>query len=145
MKKVAFILASFCMILSLNLSAQQQRGGQRMDPEARMKQTLETLKKELTLNDDQTKKIETILKDTQKKREGMFQNNQGGDREKMRADMQKMQNDEDAAIKKELTEEQSKKYVAWQEKRQKEMQERMQQMQGGRQGQGQGQGQGRQR
>ena len=117
-----------------------------MDPEARMKQTLETLKKELTLNDDQTKKIETILKDTQKKREGMMQNGQGrGDWEKMRADMQKMQNDEDAAIKKELTEEQSKKYAAWQEKRQKEMQERMQQMQGGRQGQGQGQGQGRQR
>lgn len=139
MKKITFILVAFCLSLSVNLFA-QQRGGGRFDPEQRMKQEIENLTKELKLNENQVKEVTAILKEAQKKQQEQFQSGRNGDREAMMANMRKMRDEQSAAIKKLLTEEQAKTYTALLKKQEEERQQRMQQR-----GQGQGQGQGGQR
>jgi hypothetical protein len=132
------MLSTLFVAFSLGVTA-QQRGGQRMSPEEMVKQRVEAVKKEVKLNEKQEKEVTTLFTDTQKKRTEMFQNRQGStDRNANREQFQKLQDEENAAMKKILTEEQYKTYTAFLEKQRKEMEERMRSR-----GQGQGQGQGR--
>jgi hypothetical protein len=132
------MLSTLFVAFSLGATAQQRGGGQRMSPEEQVKQRVETVKKEVKLTEKQEKEVTTLFTDTQKKRAEMFQNRQGGggNWEANREKFQKLQDEENAAMKKILTEEQNKTYTAFLEKQRKEMEERMR-------SRGQGQGQGR--
>lgn len=123
MKKLTLILASFCMLFSLNMMA-QQRGGGNFNFEERMKQQIESLKKELALNDKQVQEVTDLLKESGKKTQEVMKNSQGN-REQMREKMTKMREEENASMKKILTEEQFKKYTDYQKKQQEEREKRM--------------------
>ncbi|MDR1415020.1 MAG: hypothetical protein LBI96_04330 [Odoribacteraceae bacterium] len=136
MKTTTFILAIALATCTLGVTAQQRGGGQRTSPEEMLKQRVEAVKKEVKLTADQEKQVTTLFTETQKKRAEMFQNTQGGGRgnwEANREKLQKLQDEENEAMKKILTEEQNKTYVAYLEKQRKEMEERMRSR-----GQGQG-------
>lgn len=135
MKKTMLFITALCVLFTANINAQQRQGGQRMSPEERVKQHVESLKKELKLDEKQEKEVLTLLTDSSKKRGEMFQKNrEGGDREAMRKEMTKMQEEENAAMKKILTEEQYKSYTALLEKQRKEMEQRRNERGGGQRG-----------
>jgi Spy/CpxP family protein refolding chaperone len=85
--------------------AQAQR--MRMSPEEQAK----ALKDSLSLTDDQTTKITTILKDAREETTALMSQNKD-DRDAMRSSMQATQKKTDTKIKAVLTEEQVKKYDA---------------------------------
>jgi len=104
-----------------------REGGRRgpMSPDDRLKQ----LTKNFDLTADQQTKIKPILVDQQKKMDDL-RNNSDGDRQSMRAQMMKIQQDSNDQIRAQLTDTQKDKF----DQMEKERQERMQNRRGGRGG-----------
>jgi hypothetical protein len=120
----------FAMAIMLGLGsafAQQQRGN--FDPAKMLQRQVDELKQALNLTPDQVSKITPILKSAQEKQRAQMQKmrDSGGkfDREKMRADRQKMMAETDAKIKPILKGDQVKKLETFRKEQQKRMQERM--------------------
>lgn len=91
-----------------------QRGGQRMEPEAMAKQRADLWQEKFGLSDEQHKKTYEVALTSQKEmREKMTSLMGSGDREGMRAAMQKSQEDLDKKLKEIFTAEQWTKYEAW--------------------------------
>jgi Skp family chaperone for outer membrane proteins len=127
-------LLVFVLMLGLSLSAavaqqQQRRGGfGGGDPAQMLQRQVDDLKQALNLTPDQVNKITPILKDAQSKQIAQMQKmRESGnfDREKMRADRQKMQAETDAKIKPILKGDQVKKLETYRKEQQQRMQERM--------------------
>ena len=115
-------MTALCVLFTANLAAQQRGGGQRMNSEERVKQQVESLKKELKLNAQQEKEVQTLLTESNKKRSEMFQKNrESDDRDARKAEMDKITADENAGMKKILTEDQYKSYTVWQENQRQKM------------------------
>jgi biopolymer transport protein ExbB/TolQ len=112
MKKI--LVFALMVMLGLGSAFAQQRGG---DPAQRLQRSVDRLKEALSLTDDQVTKITPILKDAQEKQTAAFQKmrDSGGnfDREKMRADMKKANDEVDAKIKPILTADQVKKLAEY--------------------------------
>lgn len=126
------LMLSAMLAFSFGATAQQGGGRQRVSPEEMLKQRLETVKKEVKLTAEQEKQVSALFTETQKKQQEMFQasrtRNEGGGNQgwqEVREKMQKLQDEETAAIKKILNEEQFKAYSAMLEKQRKEQEERM--------------------
>jgi Spy/CpxP family protein refolding chaperone len=133
MKKITLILA--VLMVSVFGYAQPPGGGRgQMNSEEAIKQQTEQMVKDLSLNADQTKKVEAINKKYGEKNAQAFQN-AGEDRTQMRETMQKLRTEKTEELKKVLTAEQFKKHEELEEQR---MQQRRQGMggQGGPGGQG---------
>jgi periplasmic protein CpxP/Spy len=96
-------------------AAQAQR--MRMSPEEQAK----ALKDSLSLTDDQTAKVTTILKDSREEMTALMSQN-SGDRDTLRSSMQEIQKKTDTKIKSVLTDEQAKKYEALMKVRRSRMQ-----------------------
>ena len=112
MKKLVLFL-TIALFATSGVFAQQ---GQRSTPEERAKRQTETLVKELSLTEDQQKKVYEInLKFAQP----LADDSKETDREKLRAQFQKNLEERTAAIKAVLTEDQQKKF----DEHQKKMQE----------------------
>lgn len=133
MKRVSLIL----MVLLATTLVSAQRGGsnsrgerpggeQRMSPEERQAQELDTLTKVLSLSEEQRTKIEELQENQRKafeeNREAMSENT---DREAMREKMMAMREKYEEDMKSILTPEQVEKYDAYQKKREEEMKEMM--------------------
>ena len=101
----------------------QPRGG-----EDRSEAQLKELKEKVSLTDDQTVKVRTIMKKAQEDRRAIWENSDG-DREAMRGEMMKLMEKTDAEIAKVLTPKQMPKYEEYKKERQKRMQERMRERQ----------------
>lgn len=82
-----------------------------------------TLKKQLTLTDEQTTKVTAILKESEKKREVAFDKS-GDDREARRAQMTALLEETDTKIGALLTKEQKKKYEELKKERRQRMEGR---------------------
>ncbi len=126
MKRI--IVFALMVVLGLGSAFAQQRGN--FDPAQMLQRQVDEMKKALDLTPDQVSKITPILKDAQEKQRAQMQKmrDSGGnpDREKMRADRQKMQAETDAKIKPILKGDQVKKLETFRQEQQKRMQERMQ-------------------
>lgn len=117
MKKLVLFL-TIALFATSGLFAQQR---QRATPEERAKRQTETLVKELGLTEDQQKKVYEInLKFAQPQGDQSKET----DREKLRAQFQKNQEERTAAIKAVLTEDQQKKFDEHQKKMQEERKRR---------------------
>ncbi|MDR1714812.1 MAG: DUF4890 domain-containing protein [Dysgonomonas sp.] len=113
MKKLVLFL-TIVLFATSGVFAQQR---QRATPEERAKRQTETLVKELSLTEDQQKKVYEInLKFAQP----LADQGKETDREKLRAQFQKNQEERTAAIKAVLTEDQQKKFDEHQKKMQDE-------------------------
>lgn len=126
MKKI-FVFALMVMLGLSSAFAQQQRGN--FDPAQMLQRQVDEMKQALNLTPDQVAKVTPILKDAQEKQRAQMQKMReaGGsfDREKMRADRQKMQAETDAKIKPILKGDQVKKLEDYRKDQQKKMEERM--------------------
>ncbi|MDR1881355.1 MAG: DUF4890 domain-containing protein [Prevotella sp.] len=110
--KKAVLFFAIVLFATSGLFAQQR---QRATPEERAKRQTETLVKELGLTDDQKTKVHEInLKFVQP---NAVQSKET-DREKLRAEFRKIQEERIAAIKAVLTEDQQKKFDEYQKKAQ---------------------------
>ena len=107
MKKI--FVVSFMLMFAFIVSA-QQRGGMNMD------ETYAELKKELSLTDQELEKVKTVYTESMTKMRSQMEQ-VGDDREKRRELMTKVNAERSESLKKVLTEEQFKKYQAWEEKR----------------------------
>ena len=109
MKKI--FVASFLLMFAFMVSAQQGGGGQRgqMTPE-QMAQRYEQMKKDLKLTDKQLDDIKKIEADYRTKMTAAREK-AGGDRDKMREEMTKLRNEQNAKVKPLLKEDQYTKYV----------------------------------
>lgn len=117
MKKLGFLLLATIFFASV---AMAQPGGQRnFDPKEMAKRQTEELTKELGLNKDQAKKVlELNTKSMEKMSEMRGQmRDGGGDREAMLEKMQKSRDEQNAEMKKILTDDQYKKYEKYLEER----------------------------
>jgi len=123
MKKLLFTF--FLLAGMVTFGFAQQGNGQQMSPEDRAKRQTEQLTTRLKLNDEQQAKVLAIQLDRVKKSMELRQNS-SGDREAMRAEMQKLTQDSDAKMNALLTDEQKKAY----EEFKAEQRERMQNRQG---------------
>jgi hypothetical protein len=119
MKKIELLV--LMMVLGITMSVAQNRGGQRMDPEERAKQTTKELKEALDLNADQEKKVYELNLKAGKEMADAWQE-ANGDREAMREKMGKSRENTNKELKKILTAEQYKKYEAYQEERRNQRQ-----------------------
>ena len=108
MKRI--FVVSFLLMFAFMVSA-QQGGGQRgqMTPE-RLAQRYEQLKKDLNLTDKQLDDIKKIEADYRTKMTAAREK-AGDDREKMREEMTKLRNEQNAKVKPLLKEDQYAKYV----------------------------------
>ena len=116
MKKFGFLMLAAMFFATV---AMAQPGGQRnFDPKEMAKRQTEELTKELGLNKDQAKKVlELNTKSMEKMSEMRGQMRDGGNREAMREKMQKQREEQNAEMKKILTEDQYKKYEKYLEER----------------------------
>lgn len=125
MKRI--LLFALMVMLGLGSAIAQQRGN--FDPEKMLQRQVDEMKQALNLTPDQVAKITPILKSAQEKQRAQMQKmREGGgnfDREKMRADRQKMMAETDAKIKPILKGDQVKKLETFRQDQQKRMQERM--------------------
>ena len=112
MKKLVLFL-TIALFATSGVFAQQR---QRSTPEERAKRQTETLVKELSLTEDQQKKVYEI---NMKFAQPLADDSKETDREKLRAQFQKNLEERTAAIKAVLTEDQQKKF----DEHQKKMQE----------------------
>jgi len=103
--------------------AQPPGGGGQFDPEEMVKRQTERMVEDLGLNADQTKKVEDLNRKYGAKMGELFQSAQG-DREGMRAKMDKLREEKDAELKLILTEEQFVKYLEIEKKRREEFRQR---------------------
>lgn len=125
MKRI--LLFALMVMLGLGSAIAQQRGN--FDPAKMLQRQVDEMTKALNLTPDQVTKITPILKNAQEKQRAQMQKmREGGgnfDREKMRAERQKMMAETDAKIKPILKGDQVKKLEAFRQDQQKRMQERM--------------------
>jgi Cu/Ag efflux protein CusF len=125
MKRI--LLFALMVMLGLGSAIAQQRGN--FDPAKMLLRQVDEMTKALNLTPDQVTKITPILKNAQEKQRAQMQKmREGGgnfDREKMRAERQKMMAETDAKIKPILKGDQVKKLEAFRQDQQKRMQERM--------------------
>ena len=125
MKRI--LLFALMVMLGLGSAIAQQRGN--FDPEKMLQRQVDEMKQTLNLTPDQVAKITPILKSAQEKQRAQMQKMRDGggnfDREKMRADRQKMMAETDAKIKPILKADQVKKLETFRQDQQKKMQERM--------------------
>jgi Spy/CpxP family protein refolding chaperone len=109
MKKI--FVVSFMLMFTLMISAQNRGfGGANMDEMYAQMKTL------LSLNDQQMEKVKTIYSESMTKMREQSEQI-GDDREKRRELMTKVNAERAESLKKVLTEEQFKKYQAWEEER----------------------------
>lgn len=117
--KVIFAIA-LMLVLSLAANSFAQMGGG-MNPQERMKRTLEELKTRLTLTDAQFAKADTILQ-AQTAEMTKIRESSGGDREAMRSAIMDLRAKTDKQIEAILTDEQKVEYKKLQEERAQRMQ-----------------------
>lgn len=117
--KVIFAIA-LMLVLSLAANSFAQMGGG-MNPQERMKRTLEELKTRLTLTDAQFAKVDTILQ-AQTAEMTNIRESSGGDREAMRSAIMDLRSKTDKQIEAILTDEQKVEYKKLQEERAQRMQ-----------------------
>jgi len=117
MKKLGLLLLSVFVFATVTMA--QNQGPRNFDPKEMAKRQTEELTKTLDLNKDQAKKVLELNTKMGEKRSTMFQEmrNGGGDREAMREKMTKIQEEQNAEMKKILTEDQYKKYEKYLEER----------------------------
>ncbi|MDP4291923.1 MAG: hypothetical protein Q8908_12640, partial [Bacteroidota bacterium] len=108
MKKLFVSMIALLLLIGSTVSAQNQQ--QRRTPEERAKMQAEAVKTALSLNDDQTAKVVTILIATSKKVDSLRTANQGGDRQAMMTAMKPINDARDAQIKAILTPDQATKF-----------------------------------
>ena len=111
MKKLGLLLMVVLLTSTISFA---QRGGQRMSPEERAKQTTERLTKALDLKKDQEKKVYDLNLKAGKEMSAIFQD-AGGDREYMREKMGKVREKTNKEMKKILSDSQWKKYEKYME------------------------------
>ncbi|MDP3580382.1 MAG: hypothetical protein Q8S39_00515 [Ignavibacteria bacterium] len=120
MKVKAIFAIAVMLVLSLAANSFAQMGGG-MNPQERMKRTLEELKTRLTLTDAQFAKVDTILQ-AQTAEMTKIRENSGGDREAMRSAIMDLRAKTDKQIEAILTDEQKVEYKKLQEERAQRMQ-----------------------
>ena len=98
MKKTAVLFCSLVLLSAGLVQSGLAQGRMRMSAEERAKM----LKERLSLNDEQTKQVQTIYEESQKEMQEVFQNNMG-DRGAMRKAMQDLNDKNDKKIEKLLT------------------------------------------
>lgn len=116
MKKLSVVMIALGCMLMFCTVAQAQR--MRISPEEQAK----ALKDSLSLTDDQTAKVTTILNDAREEVTTMMSQS-SGDREAMRDSLQAIQRKSDTQIKALLTNEQAKKYDVLMKARRARMQQ----------------------
>lgn len=131
MKKLMMI----CMLVFATAAfAQAQQGGGRMGgtPEERAKRNVDQLNEKVKLTDDQKTKVTALYLEQGTKMAKVFESMQdGGDREKMRAEMTKANEETNTKISALLNDEQKKAFTAWQTERAEAMKKRMAERQNG--------------
>lgn len=120
MKVKAIFVIAVMIVLSLAANSYAQMGGG-MNPQERMKRTLEELKTRLTLTDAQFAKADTILQ-VQTAEMMKIRESSGGDREAMRSAIMDLRAKTDKQIEAILTDEQKVEYKKLQEERAQRMQ-----------------------
>ncbi|KAF0141942.1 MAG: hypothetical protein FD122_1029 [Stygiobacter sp.] len=120
MKVKAIFVIAVMFVLSLAANSYAQMGGG-MNPQERMKRTLEELKTRLTLTDAQFAKADTILQ-AQTAEMMKIRESSGGDREAMRSAIMDLRAKTDKQIEAILTDEQKVEYKKLQEERAQRMQ-----------------------
>jgi len=99
------------LILNINLMAQGPGGGQMPSVEDMVKRTMDGIKKNLTLNDDETASIETIFTDFFTEMDAMHQGGERPDRSKM----EKLEASRDKKVKEVLSKENYQAYSKFME------------------------------
>ena len=137
MKTVTFVISALLMFFSFSIEAQNhheehhgqhQRGPrERMNPEQMIQRMVAQLKSELKLDEKQEKQVSELLTANFKKRGEIFQkyrNNQ----DSLMFYHQTVEKEQNASLKKILTEEQYKTYITNLEKKKQEMEKRRKEM-----------------
>ncbi|MDR1415021.1 MAG: hypothetical protein LBI96_04335 [Odoribacteraceae bacterium] len=119
MKTTIFILATLLAVAAADATA-QTRG----TPAEMIQKRVDNIRKEVTITDDQAKKLSAIFLETMNKRDELFASRGTDGREAAREKLAKVKEDEEAKIKKLLTADQFKAYTAYLEKQRKEAEER---------------------
>lgn len=128
MKKLLIVCG---LLFSVITFAKAQDGGRQMpSPEERAKRSVDRLTEKLGLTDDQKSKITAIFLDqaaaiTKARQESK------GDRDAMRAQVQKINDESDAKITALLNDDQKKKFEAWKAERKERMKNRGDNQSGG--------------
>ncbi len=117
-KAIFAIAVMFVLSLAVNSYAQMGSG---MNPQERMKRTLEEFKTRLTLTDAQFAKVDTILQ-AQTAEMTKIRESSGGDREAMRSAIMDLRAKTDKQIEAILTDEQKVEYKKFQEERAQRLQ-----------------------
>ncbi len=112
-KAIFSIAVMFILLMSANSYAQMGGG---LNPEERMKRTLEEYKTKLSLTEEQIPKVETILK-SQLEEMANLRANAGGDREAMRYAITELRTKTDKQVEDILTDEQKVAFKKLQEER----------------------------
>lgn len=136
--KAALTMTMAAMVFAVSGQPRQmdgrQRDGQpqqreRMTPEQMVTNQVDQMVKEFQLNDTQKAELKTLIENQQKARQANRKEGVKPSMEERKAQMEKMQNDFDAGVKKIMTADQYKKYQDKQAARKKQMEERMKNMQ----------------
>lgn len=132
MKTLTLIISSLFVLMTVSLSAQQhgsQHRGQRgqMSPEEMVKKQVEQMKTELNLNEQQETQVKELFTETFKQRGELMKKYQG-QRDSVMFHMKKIEDQQNASLKKILTDNQYKTYETNQEKRKQEMEKRRKEM-----------------
>lgn len=129
MKLKSIIMFFAVAVMALSAYAQPQGGFGQMDPEERIKNQIERMKTDLTLNEDQVKKVEVVIRKYSKKQSEMFEEMRngggGGDFTQMREKMQTMREEQTKELKPIFTAEQLKKYEELEKEREEQRRQRM--------------------
>ena len=112
----------FALLVSTFLSFAQD--GPKKSAEERATQFVKVLNKELSLNANQSSKIQALQLETIKKTDEIRAKGMDGDRKVMRQEIKTINDAADMSIKALLTDDQKTKFVDWQEKRKEEMKSR---------------------
>lgn len=116
-KAIFTIAVMFVLLISANSYAQMGGG---MNPEERMKRTMEDYKTKLSLTEEQIPKVEAILK-SQMEEMAALRANAGGDREAMRSALTELRTKTDKKVEELLTDEQKVSFKKLQEERAQRM------------------------
>jgi Spy/CpxP family protein refolding chaperone len=113
------IITTFTILFFSVLTFAQPPGGQgrQFDPEEMIKRQTGQMTTDLNLQEDQIPKVQKLNEKYGEKMGEIFQNNQGGDREKFREKMDSLRVAKDGELKEILTEEQFTKHQEIQEER----------------------------
>lgn len=123
MKNLLIMIALF---FAMGLQAQPPGGqGRQFDRDEMVKRQTKDMVENLSLNEDQTKKVSELNEKYAEKMGEIFQN-ANGDFSGMREKMGKLREEKNEELKTVLTEEQFKKYLELEEKRMEEMRQRRQ-------------------